>query len=124
MDRILLIGLAGLLGTLARYGVDAWFSRRFGQAFPLGTLTLNLLGCFLIGVLFQLLHERFLLSPALRSALVIGFLGALTTFSSFGLQTFSLLREGHLMLALLYVSLSNLMGVLLVWVGYSLARLW
>jgi fluoride exporter len=121
--KILLIGLAGMVGTLGRYGLSELAARRFGETFPAGTLVVNVLGCFLAGVLFYLLPERFPASQTMRAVLLIGFLGGFTTFSAFGLQTFALIKEGQLGFAFINVAASNVLGLLMVWVGYSLARL-
>jgi CrcB protein len=120
--RLLLIGLAGLLGTLARYALSGFIARRFGETFPTGTLVVNIVGCFLVGFLFYLMQERFLVNDIVRTAIMIGFLGGFTTFSSFGLQTFTLLRDGEMGLATMNVLVSNVAGLLTVWAGYSLAR--
>ena len=122
MPRLLLIGLAGLLGTLARYALSGFIARRFGETFPTGTLIVNIVGCFLAGFLFYLMQERFLVNDIVRTAIMIGFLGGFTTFSSFGLQTFTLLRDGEMGLATMNVLVSNVAGLLTVWAGYSLAR--
>lgn len=122
MRKIILIGLAGLIGTLCRYWLSGLVARQYGENFPWGTLVVNVLGCFLAGSLFCLMEERFLVSPTLRSVVLIGLLGGFTTFSSFGLQTFTLLREGELALAALNVTLSNLLGLLMLWAGYSLVK--
>lgn len=122
MTRWLYIGAAGACGTLLRYAIDLWLAERLGKTFPWGTLAVNLLGCFLIGVALNLLQDRFLLSPYLRAALLIGFLGGLTTFSSFGVQAFGFFKAGQVEWALGYIAVSNLAGVLLVWAGYVLAR--
>ncbi len=122
MPRLLLIGLAGLLGTLARYALSGFIARRFGETFPTGTLVVNIVGCFLAGFLFYLMQERFLVNDIVRTAIMIGFLGGFTTFSSFGLQTFTLLRDGEMGLATMNVLVSNVAGLLTVWAGYSLAR--
>ena len=123
MQRILLIGVAGLAGTLLRYGLSSWTASRFGEAFPLGTLIVNLIGCFLAGLLFYLMFEQYLVSETIRAIVIVGLLGGFTTFSAFGLQTFALLREGHMGLALLNFGVSNVGGLLMVWFGYSLARI-
>ena len=123
MQRILLIGIAGLAGTLARYSLSGIIARRFGETFPMGTLVVNLIGCFLAGFLFYLLQERFLVNDVVRTAVMIGFLGGFTTFSSFGLQTFTLLKDGQIGLATTNVLVSNILGLFTVWLGYSLARL-
>ena len=123
MPKLFLVGLAGLLGTLGRYWLSDWIARRFGEEFPTATLVVNITGCFLAGFLFYLLQERWLLSEALRTAIFVGFLGAFTTFSAIGLQTFMLLRDGDLTPAAIYLTASNLGGLLMVWGGYNLAKL-
>ncbi len=124
MQRILFIGLAGLIGTLARYGVSGWVARRAGETFPTGTLVVNLSGCFLAGMLYCLTEERFLVDPAWRAAILLGFLGGFTTFSSYGLQSFTLLKDGEIMLAGINIVVSNVAGVFLVWAGYVFAKIW
>jgi len=123
MIRLLLIGLAGFVGTLGRYWLSGIVARRYGETFPLGTLTVNLLGCFVVGLLFYLMQERFLVNQNVRTVVLIGVLGGFTTFSSFGLQTFTLLQDNEIALAVLNVVASNVLGLLLVWAGYSLAKL-
>jgi CrcB protein len=122
MGKLILIGFAGFVGTLSRYWLSGAVARRYGETFPLGTLIINLLGCFLVGLLFYLLQERFLVNQTVRTAVLIGLLGGFTTFSSFGLQTFTLLQDGELGLAALNVSLANVIGLVLVWAGYTLAK--
>jgi CrcB protein len=122
VQRILLIGLAGLLGTLGRYALSGIIARRFGETFPAGTLVVNVVGCFAAGFLFYTLQERFLVNDVVRTAIMIGFLGGFTTFSSFGLQTFTLLQDGEIGLATMNVLISNGAGLITVWAGYSLAR--
>lgn len=122
MQKIILIGLAGLIGTLCRYWLSGIVARQYGETFPWGTLVVNVAGCFLAGSLFYLMEERFLVSPTVRTVILLGLLGGFTTFSSFGLQTFTLLREGEFALAALNVTLSNFLGLLMLWMGYSLAK--
>lgn len=122
MQKIILIGLAGLVGTLCRYWLSGLVARQYGETFPWGTLVVNVVGCFLAGSLYYLMEERFLVSPTVRTVILIGLLGGFTTFSSFGLQTFTLLREGEFALAALNVTLSNFLGLLMLWVGYSLVK--
>jgi fluoride exporter len=122
LARIFSIGFAGFVGTLLRYWLSGFIARRYGETFPYGTLIVNLVGCFVIGFLFYLFYDRALAGPTLRIAIFIGLLGGFTTFSSYGLQTFTLLRDGEVFLALVNVAASNLLGLVLVWVGYSLAK--
>ena len=123
MLKLLLVGLAGFAGTLTRYWLSGVIARRYGETFPYGTLAVNAFGCFVAGFLFYFMYERFLNSPTSRSLVFIGFLGAFTTFSSYSLQTFMLLRDGEFYLAFLNMAASNILGVLLVWAGYNLAEL-
>ncbi|HEX8336020.1 MAG TPA: fluoride efflux transporter CrcB [Pyrinomonadaceae bacterium] len=122
MLRILLVGLAGLAGTLCRYWLSGAVSRRYGEAFPAGTLAVNLLGCFAAGLLFHLMQERDAFGETARAAVFVGLLGGFTTFSAYGLQTFVLLREGRLGWAALNVVASNLLGLLMVFAGYAAAK--
>jgi CrcB protein len=93
MNRALLIGLAGALGTLSRYAVGLWAGKALGAGFPYGTLIVNVVGCFLIALVSQLALSTTLISPTLRLTLTTGFMGGLTTYSSFNFETTSLLRE-------------------------------
>lgn len=122
MARLLFVGLGGFIGTLARYWLSGVIARRYGETFPLGTLAVNALGCFLIGFLFYFFYDRTLVNPTSRTVIFIGLLGGFTTFSSYGLQTFTLLRDGELFLALVNVMASNVLGLCLVWFGYVLAK--
>lgn len=93
MTRVLLIGLAGALGTLLRYGVALWARGVLGAAFPYGTLLVNLAGCFLIALASQLAISTPWVSPTLRLTLTTGFIGGLTTYSSFNFESTNLLQE-------------------------------
>ena len=122
MQRLIFIGVAGFLGTIARFGLSEIASKRLGTSFPIGTLIVNVVGCFLAGILFYALQERDSVSETVRLAVMVGFLGGFTTFSAFGLQTFALLKSGEIVLALLNVAVSNLVGIAVVCAGYSLAK--
>ncbi|HTB71586.1 MAG TPA: CrcB family protein [Polyangiaceae bacterium] len=87
MTRLLLIGFAGGLGTLARYGVGLWAGRTLGTAFPYGTLAVNVVGCFLIALIAEIAVSTSLIPPTLRLTLTTGFMGGLTTYSSFNFET-------------------------------------
>jgi CrcB protein len=118
MQKTIFIALAGLVGTLCRYWLSGLVARQYGETFPWGTMAVNLIGCFLAGAVFYITEERFLVSPMVRTVILIGFLGGFTTFSSYGLQTFTLLKDSEFGLATLNVVTSNLLGLLMVWVGY------
>jgi CrcB protein len=122
MLRILLVGVGGFVGTLFRYWLSGVIARRYGETFPLGTLVVNAIGCFIIGFLFYFFYDRSLTTPTARTVVLIGVIGGFTTFSSYGLQTFTLLRDGELFLALVNVVASNAVGLALVWLGYVLAK--
>jgi fluoride exporter len=121
MHKLVMIALGGLLGTLCRYALTAWVDGRFPSSFPYGTLSVNLIGCFVAGLLFPL-FEQAAVTPELRLAVFSGFLGGFTTFSAYGLQTVALANGGFLTLATLNVFLSNVAGLALVGVGGSLSR--
>ena len=122
MSKLLLIGFAGFVGTLGRYWLSGVVARRYGETFPFGTLAVNLIGCFLVGLLFYLMQERYIVNENVRAAILIGLLGGFTTFSSLGLQTFTLLQDNEIALAALNLVASNMLGLLLVWAGYTLAK--
>lgn len=93
MVRTLLIAAAGALGTLARYGIGLWAGRTLGAGFPYGTLIVNVVGCFLIAFVAELALSTAWITPTVRLTLTTGFMGGLTTYSSFNLETTNLFRE-------------------------------
>ncbi len=117
------VAAGGIAGTLLRFATGNWVVAHWPKHFYVGTLAVNLLGCLLIGLLYGL----FLLKPSvpveLRAGLIVGFLGGLTTFSSFSLDTVRLLESGQIALALGYTSLSVVGGLLATWAGLALTRL-
>jgi len=123
VTQILSISLGAMLGANLRFFVSVWASQRLGIGFPFGTLLVNVGGCFLIGLFYGLGETRLTLTPELRLFFVVGFLGAFTTFSSFGNETVNLMRSGDLWLALLNIAGNNLFGLLAVMTGAALARL-
>ena len=123
MTKLLLIGAGGCLGALARYGVMRLVHRWFQGALPLGTLTVNVLGCLTIGGMMHLVEDRQMIGPNARLFLMIGLLGAFTTFSTFGYETLALTRGGSLRLALMNVGLHVVVGLTAVWLGHTLLRL-
>ncbi|MDO9695102.1 MAG: fluoride efflux transporter CrcB [Candidatus Latescibacteria bacterium] len=123
MTRLLAIAAAGALGAVARYGLSGFAQRWFPPSFPGGTLVVNTLGCFLAGLLAALLLDRWPVGPTTRAALLIGFLGAFTTFSTFANETLALAREGGELRAALNVVLSVVLGLGAAWAGAALASL-
>jgi len=120
--KLAMIAAGGAVGALSRYTVAWWGQKAAPGVFPLGTLIVNLAGCFLIGFLYVVLTQYVLLREEYRVGLLVGFLGAFTTFSTFGYETFTLLNDGQKGLALANVLVSNLAGLALVWAGYRLAE--
>ena len=123
MQSILVIALGGALGALSRYGLGFWISSRWNQGFPLGTFIINITGAFLLGFLNILFVEKLTISPLWRLGIGVGFLGAYTTFSTFGYEVIMLLEGGSLLTAGLYTLLSVIIGFAGVALGVGLARL-
>ncbi|WPD24894.1 MAG: fluoride efflux transporter CrcB [Candidatus Electrothrix aestuarii] len=122
--KLSLIGAGGFTGAVLRFLVSSWVQGRSGSIiFPFGTLSVNMLGCLLIGFLTALVEMKSMFSPETRSFLLIGLLGAFTTFSTFGNETLNLIRESRMELALLNAGGQIIFGVFLVWVGRLLAGL-
>jgi len=120
--HLLLVGIGGLCGTLARYLLDTWITDATHATFPWGTLVINLSGSFAIGVLFVLTVERGTLPAELRAPLGIGFLGGYTTFSTFMLESLRLAEGGAWPLALANIAGSMILGLGAVIAGVALAR--
>lgn len=122
MNGIFYIATGGVCGALLRYWVSNGIGNLFGRDFPYGTLTVNVLGSFLIGLLSFILLPRFETNPELRLALIVGLLGSFTTFSSFSLETIGLLQEGAIFRAFTNVILSVALCLLATWIGILAAR--
>lgn len=117
------VAAGGVVGSLLRFGVAQWVSAQWPRHFFFATLAVNLLGCLLIGYLYALFLTRPEFSPELRAGLIIGFLGALTTFSSFSLDGLRLLESGQVATAFGYLAASLCGGLAATWAGIALARL-
>ena len=120
---LLLIGLAGAVGALTRYLVAGWVSTRASESFPWGTLAVNMIGCFLFGFIFSLAEERMLISAQTRTIVLTGFMGSLTTFSTFAFESSQLLNDGEWMLLAANLAGSVALGIVLVVVGLVVGRL-
>jgi CrcB protein len=123
MLKILLVGLGGGAGALARWGLAGLVHRLFGGGFPLGTFVVNLTGCLLFGLAWGLVESRGLLGPSARMAVLTGFLGAFTTFSTFAFESAQLLRLGQWGLALANVAGQVVLGLVFLFLGLALSRL-
>jgi CrcB protein len=121
VQKMLLLALAGALGTIARYTVAGFVHRFTGASFPWGTLAVNALGCFVVGVLWTLFEQRFV-SAGVRTLVLVGFMGAFTTFSAFALETGELLRTTHYWGALQNLALQNGLGLAMLFGGMAAGR--
>ena len=123
MMQILAIAAGGAVGSVLRYAVSTGVYSILGRNFPYGTLAVNVIGSFLMGLLFVLMVERLDMSAVWRMAILVGFLGAFTTFSTFSIETVNLLQGGDFMRAFLNVTLSVAFCLVATWVGFRLGRL-
>jgi fluoride exporter len=121
--RIFLLIVFGAVGTLARYGLQGVVQHRVNSTFPAGTLTVNLLGCFLLGGVAQYGFNHLTIPPEWRIAITVGFFGAFTTFSSFSYETVRMFEDGAWSSAAFYLGLSLIGGLLAVMLGIRLADL-
>ena len=115
---LIFIALGGALGSVLRYLIGTWIqSASKSIDFPFGTLSVNLIGCFVIGLLSQLVEARGVFTPETRALVFFGVLGGFTTFSSFGNDTMNLLRDGETLNALGNIGANVILGLALVWLG-------
>ncbi|MEN6457601.1 MAG: fluoride efflux transporter CrcB [Thermoguttaceae bacterium] len=123
MHKLVLIALAGGIGTLARYGLGGLVQQGSGKLFPWGTVAVNLLGCLAFGLLFSALEERRTMSDQVRTILLVGFMGGFTTFSTFMFETRSLIADAQWLPAVGYFTLHNVGGFTAMVAGMALGRL-
>ncbi len=121
LTKILSVAVGGAIGALARYGLNLLFAKTFAP-FPFATFFINITGSFLIGFLLIFFQDKFPANENLRLLIIVGFLGAYTTFSTFEFETFELLQAKQSLLAILYVSLSFAVGLTAVFSGALMAR--
>lgn len=122
LQRILLIGFAGALGTLARYGLGGLVQRIAGGNLPWGTLFVNVMGCFLFGLIWTLADERLVISEEARLVVLGGFMGAFTTFSTFIFDTGGFVRDAQWLLATGNVAIQTVTGLAFLFIGISAGR--
>ena len=122
MNTLFYIALGGAVGAVLRYAVSNGIHALVGRGFPYGTLTVNVLGSLIMGFLYIFLIERLSNNLALRASLMIGFLGAFTTFSTFSIETFNLLENGDAFKAVANILVNVTLCLLAAWVGVILGR--
>jgi CrcB protein len=120
---LFLVGIGGFAGAIARRVVDLWVSDRAGSAFPFGTLVVNLTGAFLLGLLYAWAIDRDVLPASVRGPVMIGFIGAYTTFSTLMLESWRLVEDGAWALGLLNIGASMALGIAAVVGGLAVGRL-
>lgn len=122
MQSYMLVFLGGGIGAAARYWLSGLIHERLGSGFPYGTLVVNIVGCFIIGLVMGSMQERFLSHPSLRLFLTIGILGGFTTFSSFSYETIAMLKDGEIAFASLNISASVLCCISGTWIGLIVGK--
>lgn len=123
MERFIYVSLGAIVGANSRYLIGLWAAERFGVSFPYGTMIVNVTGCFLIGVFNGLGEMGLAIPPNVRLLFTVGFLGAYTTFSSFGFESISLLRVSGFLTASLNITINVVVGLAAVVLGLYVARI-
>ncbi len=123
IQKLLLIAAAGGMGAMARYGLAGAVHRLTDSMFPWGTVVVNVLGCFLYGTLWSLMEPRLSVSPETRTIILVGFMGAFTTFSTFAYETAELLEGSQWLQAAGNVAVQNFVGIAALFVGLAIGRL-
>lgn len=122
MWQILAIGFGGFFGAILRYLISGWTYQLFGTRLPYGTLAVNIIGSFILGLFLMLANERFVVSDIIRSFIAIGMMGALTTFSTFSYETVSLLQDSLFIKAGFNVFLNVICTLGAIWLGSVVAK--
>ena len=123
VKTLIIIGAGGFVGSIARYLTSKYIQDNLSFSFPVGTLIVNISGCFILGVIYGLMERGDILSQESRLFLTIGFCGGFTTFSSFAFENVLILRDGNFMQSALYISLSVFAGILSLYIGSIIAKL-
>lgn len=123
MIKLIIIGIGGFVGAILRYTISGVVYDLYGNKFPLGTLVVNLLGCFALGFFITLAEGKFIFSPQIRTFTAIGLLGAFTTFSTFSFETLALIQDELYLAAIINILISVIGGALAVWAGIIAAKL-
>lgn len=122
LKSIIIVFLGGGIGSAFRYLASVFTQKYIQQSFPWATFFVNILGCLIVGILAGLIIKQQLTNPDLRLLFITGFCGGFTTFSAFALENIKLFQSGNSLLALLYIALSVLLGILAVWSGMMIVK--
>lgn len=122
MNQLLAIAAGGSIGAVLRFLLSSQVYNGFGRDFPYGTIVVNVVGSLLMGLLYQLFLQRYSVSPEMKAALLVGLLGAFTTFSTFSIETVLLLEQGNLFKAMMNVIVSVVVCIIATWAGLLIAR--
>ncbi|MDU4959611.1 MAG: fluoride efflux transporter CrcB [Sporomusaceae bacterium] len=123
MLQVVVVAAGGAAGAVARYLISIWAAARFGPDFPYGTLLVNISGCFMIGMVMTVATERVSLQPYWQLLLGVGFIGGLTTFSAFSLETLRLMQTAAFGPAVANIGVNLLAGLTATWLGIAVVRL-
>lgn len=123
MKAFLIVAIGSGLGGALRYGIQLLLNRLYPSVFPLGTLSVNIIGCFLIGIFFAMAEKNNVISPEIKLLLITGFCGGFTTFSAFSIDNISLLNSGQLLYFFLYVGGSVLIGIAATLMGMYIGQI-
>lgn len=122
LKSIFIVGFGGGIGSIFRYLTSLYVVKYFPSKFPLATFTANILGCFIIGLLFGYFEKNNLINSDMKLLFVTGFCGGFTTFSTFGYENISLFQSNNSLLAFAYIGVSLIFGLLAVWLGLFLTK--
>lgn len=122
MQAFLIVGAGSFIGGMLRFAISRWVQIKMLSTYPFGTFTVNMIGCFIIGLVMGY-SERFNISLELRLLLATGFCGGFTTFSAFSIETMAMFRDGQIVPAFLYIVGSVIVGLVAVFLGYSVHRI-
>lgn len=122
LKSVLLVGVGGAIGSMLRYITTLYITKFFNSHFPLATFLINIMGCFLIGILFGYLEKQQIASENIRYLFIIGFCGGYTTFSAFAIENVNLLQMQQTLIAFAYIAASVITGLAAVWLGLTIAK--
>ncbi len=123
MQKLILIAVSGAMGTLARYGLNNLTGKICKAGFPAGTLIINIIGCLLFGIVFALIEKYAHFTSNMKYYVLIGFMGAFTTFSAFAYESFFMLKSGNYFHAFLNIAMHIIIGIIMIFAGIKLVEM-